>query len=80
LIDLWKGQYKRVNKLVIFEHDNTDMLKKSENINITKNVKKPKRDKVLLALIVFFCYSVYRMIKTGLKVFFAPVRMKRGRR
>lgn len=78
LIDSFKKRYQRVNKLVIFEHDNTDMLSKSNNVNM--NVKKKKRDKVALALFAFFCYSVYKMIKAFLKFAFAPVRVKRGRR
>lgn len=79
LIESFKKRYTRVNKLVIFEHgsnnnDNSNALKNNNN-----NVKKKKRDRVAIALWAFFFYNVYRMIKTGLRVFFAPVRVKRRR-
>lgn len=78
LIDSFIQRYTRVNRLVIFEHEQTDMLNKPNHINMS--VKKKKRDKVSLALWAFFFYNLYKMIKAGFKFAFAPVRVRKGRR
>jgi len=70
LIDSYKEKYKRVNTLLHFKRV------EEQNFNVKK---KKKVDKVLLALLAFLCYSVYKMVIAGLKFAFAPVRTKKRR-